>query len=188
MRRIYLDVDDTLSDFRAAAIAGGVPPWTGTWYTEPRETWGPEQLEIDRLTMEIMHKEEFWQNMPVHSGAWKVLELAKEIGDAHLLTATPRDMDAAGKAKVAAWKMDYCKRVFSLPEEKIIVCERKDKILHAPPCEHGMPILVDDALKNCVEWANHGGYSILHRDMPSTWMILCEIRANHMTGDIPNFD
>ncbi len=184
-RRIYLDVDDTLADFRAAAIAGGVPPWTGTWYTEPRETWDSEQLKIDKMTMDLMHQPEFWRTMPMTEGAEHLIRIASFHGEVHLLTALPRDMGPEAKGMVRLEKMEYCKKAFGLHPSRIIICERKDKVLYARRSRSyvdPMPILVDDALQNCAEWASAGGYAIHHKhNMRETIQALveaCEVETD----------
>lgn len=158
--RIYLDVDDTLAAFRQHAIDNGVPPWTGSWYTAPRDTWTDEQRFIQDKTNELMRTAEFWETMPIVTGAHELIAAASFKGPVCLLTAVPSSLkgepdviDMVRRVKTAfAWQKLH------VPPENVLVVERHEKELFAfDQFERRSNVLIDDALTTCQAWANAGG-------------------------------
>ncbi len=164
--KFYIDVDDTLADFRGHAIACGVPAWTGTWYTTPRETWTEEQHAIQAKTCEVMEREDFWLNLPVLPGAFELISACAVRGETFLLTAYPsicpdKEMVLAAKLKWGVSKLHF-------PLDRIVVCDRPNKIRHAVSGASsvsaiGKPnVLIDDAEQNVQEWVAAGGVAVHH--------------------------
>lgn len=167
--KFYIDMDDTVADFRAHAIASGVPPWSGTWYTQPRETWTQEQCDIQDRTNEIMLDPSFWLTMPVMDGAFELVAACAARGETFFLSAYPRT--CPDRAMVERVKKTWADVRMHFPPERVIVCNREDKIKYATRRieiavdEFGTypNLLIDDAEKNCDEWTAAGGHSILYR-------------------------
>lgn len=170
-RKFYIDMDDTLANFREHAIACGVPPWSGTWYATDPATWTPEQHEIQRHTNEIMEDANFWMNMPVIAGSFDMLAACATRGETYLLTAYPRT--CPDKPMVARCKVAWAEMMLHFPGERVIVCERAEKIKYATTGvmdDDGAwdplarpNILIDDADKNCEEWRGAGGVALHYR-------------------------
>lgn len=160
--RIFLDVDDTLALFRQHAVDCGVPPWSGSWYTTPRSGWTEEQGFIQDRTNDLMRTPEFWATMPVAPLAHELIAAASFHGPVSLLTALPSALieepdviEMVRRAKIQfAWKRLH------VPPERVIVCERREKMLYAfDHFERRSSVLVDDAASTCEEWAEAGGFS-----------------------------
>lgn len=178
MLKLYLDVDDTLADFRRQNMARGCPPWEGTWYTQPPSTWTPEQKEIDRITCANMMHREFWSEMPVAAGCFEIIAAAAARAEVYLLTALPRMLPEETQRMISFEKFAWCERVLHFPSARVIVCPRADKIKYAckgfmdeDGCWHPRAnpnVLVDDAVQNCEEWSAAGGHAIHHTGFEST--------------------
>ena len=177
MTKFYIDVDDTLADFQSYAIERGIPPWTGTWYTNCPTTWTDEQRDIQARTNALMESEDFWANIPLMPGAFEILTAAAMRGETYLLTAYPRT--CPDKEMVKRVKIEWAVRNLHFPADRVIVCDRPDKTKYATTREAYMAttdvlggrslvdsvspnVLVDDAAKNCEEWAEAGGVAILY--------------------------
>ena len=166
---IYLDIDDTLGDFRSHAIHLGVPTWTGSWYTTDPELWTQEQKDIQKATTAVMSREDFWLTMPTVDHAHELIATAATHAETYLLTAMPsfalaaKDLDMQKMIRKA--KMKYATETLHFPARKVIICKRKDKANYATIHafgDNGRNILVDDAEQNSIEWSDAGGISILH--------------------------
>lgn len=171
--RIFLDVDDTLADFSAACIERGVPRWTGTWYTTPRDTWSAEQKAINDATCVLMDRDDFWPNIPVAPGAFEIMAAAALRGEVYLLTALPGHAltDPLKCKRIERQKLEYAERVLHVPRQRVIVCERAEKKTYA--VVHGeLSVLVDDAEQNCAEWSRAGGLALHHADYENTVRVL----------------
>lgn len=165
MTTIYLDVDDTLGDFRGHAIDLGVPPWEGSWYTTDPATWTQEQKDIQAATNDLMRRDSFWLTMPVTPGAHELIAAAFARADTYLLTALPSfAKDEETQNMIRRVKLEYARNTLHIPEARVIICQRKDKVNYA--VQHGFDgernLLVDDAAQNVYEWSDAGGVAIHH--------------------------
>lgn len=162
---IYLDVDDTLGNFRDHAVSLGVPPWSGTWYTQDPSTWSDEQKFIQQATNDLMRTESFWLTMPLHDGAHELISAAASRAETFFLTALPSfAKDEATQKMIRQAKLEYCVSKLHFPASRVIICQRKDKVEYAIRRDGASNLLVDDAAQNCAEWRAHGGFAIHHRD------------------------
>lgn len=158
--RIYLDVDDTLAQFREHAVANGVPRWTGSWYTTSRDGWTDEQKHIQERTNELMRSQEFWETMPVWDRAHELIAASSFKGRTYLLTATPSSL--AGEPDVIDMvrrvKTQWAWQKLHVPPDNVIVCARHEKLRYAydPFAQHAN-MLIDDATQTCSEWIAAGG-------------------------------
>lgn len=178
--KIFLDVDDTLADFRGHAIAQGVPPWTGSWYTTDPATWTQEQKDIQAATNAMMMREEFWLTMPTTEHAHELIGAAFSRGETYLLTALPSfAKDENLQLMIRRAKTIYARDVLHIPAPSVIICQRKDKVKYARSLSGLRPanLLVDDATQNCAEWADAGGIPILHRTVRESVAALKEAFA-----------
>lgn len=166
--KIFVDVDDTLADFKAHAIARGIPPWTGTWYTQHPDTWTEEQKGIQAATVAMMESDDFWPAIPVKDGANMLLGacmMAVGRESVFLLTAFPRNVRPDVLPTIEIQKKAYCLAHFEIPPDRTIVCDRHEKIIHAVDrtWDGVKPhVLIDDAIQNCEEWRAAGGLAILY--------------------------
>lgn len=167
--KIYLDVDDTLADFRNHAVARGVPTWEGSWYTTDPSTWTEEQKAIQAATNAQMRLEDFWLSMPLATGAHELIAAAAIRGDVYLLTALPSF--AKGEPEVSAMiynaKLEYAKTKLHFPMGRTIICARSEKVRYAAGLSRDgefltQNVLVDDASQNCREWIDANGIAIHH--------------------------
>jgi len=162
---IFLDVDDTLGDFRGHAIDLGVPPWEGSWYTTDPATWTQEQKDIQKATNDIMRKESFWLTMPVTPGAHELIAAAFTRDETYLLTALPSfAKDKETQDMIRGVKLEYARNTLHIPKERVIICQRKDKVDYAVQHDYDNEpnLLVDDAAQNVSEWNAGGGIAIHH--------------------------
>lgn len=162
---IYLDVDDTLADFREHAVARGVPRWEGSWYTTDPATWTQEQKDIQARTNEEMSKPDFWLTMPPAPGAFELIAASRQRTDeVYLLTAMPSFAKTDElRTMIYGAKMQYAVDRLHMPPQRTIVCARADKVNYATRFHTGeQNVLVDDAHQNVREWIDANGIAIHH--------------------------
>lgn len=178
---IYLDVDDTLADFREHAVALGVPRWECSWYTTDPATWTQEQKDIQQATNDLMTRRDFWLTMPVAPGAFELIAAAASRARTSLLTAMPSFSNGFPELQdmIRKAKLEYAHDVLHFPTERVIICPRahkvsfarvllRDNVREGPAYQNNL--LVDDAEQNVDEWCAAGGNAIHHKigDMAST--------------------
>lgn len=158
--RIYIDIDDTLAQFREHAVDFGVPRWEGSWYTTDRAAWTPRQCAIQDATNELMRKREFWSTMPVWPGAHELIAAASFHGAVSLLTALPTSLKDEPEMldMVRRAKIQYAWQRLHVPPERVLVVNRADKVRYAfNPFTSRSNLLIDDAAQNVKEWTEAGG-------------------------------
>ena len=156
---IYLDMDDVVADWHAAAQDFLKMRWVKEHERLPQADW-------DR----IKHHSRFYRDLPLKDGAqdlvaWCVAAQQKGTTDrVYFLTALPHDysMPWAAQDKVW-WANDYFPGipVFFGPFSQ-------DKWRH---CEPG-DVLIDDRTSNCEEWISAGGQAHIYRSWPEckSWL------------------
>lgn len=173
--RIFIDADDTLNDFREYCVSRGVPRWSGSWYTTPRDTWTPEQIAIQGATNDLMSRLDFWTQIPVRKGAFELLHAAQQRGEVYMLTAYPSSVPRSMWALIEEQKRYWAQEALHFDPGRVIVCERARKVEYATSDPSGlMPVygrsgpnlLIDDAAQNVAEWEAAGGKAI-HFDAES---------------------
>lgn len=156
--RIYIDVDDTLAYFRKYAIERGVPAWSGTWYTTPREGWTQEQCAIQDATNTLMERDDFWPNLPVVDGSHELISAAQFVGPTYLLTAMPRGVRPELHDSVKRQKVQWAWQKLHVPPERVLVVPREAKARFAfDHFEGRQNLLIDDAHQNVEEWVAADG-------------------------------
>lgn len=153
--RTFIDVDDTLAAFRQHAIANGVPPWEGSWYTTSRGGWTEEQKFTQDRINGLMRQEDFWMTMPLVPGAHELISAASFHGPVTLLTALPFALsgEPAMLGMIRRAKRAYCWQRLHVPPESVIIVNRREKVLYAfDQYEKRGNVLIDDAEQTCAEW------------------------------------
>ena len=152
MKQLFLDLDGVFADFNK-----GVKNITG------RE---PNNLPTWRLWSSINKKEDFWISLEPFNHASSFIESLKKYNPI-ILTGLP----SSKKDLVSEHKREWVEK--HLGDYEVITCLSKDKHLHM---KNPGDVLLDDNIKNCTNWNNNGGVSILF-DYPKRSIdeILCEI-------------
>lgn len=157
IRKLFLDKDGVLADFHGELRARGLG--TGiSYYFKPASEWTPEQVEEQRNIQAVMDEPGMWLKLQPCPGAEALWNYATRF-DRFVLTALPHI--SADPARVEREKRLWIPQTFGyIPSQRIIVCQRPEKIKHAAPGH----VLVDDLPINCEEWERAGGTAILHTD------------------------
>lgn len=157
--RIYLDLDDTLVDFKQGCLNAGVPDYERGFYHKPRETWSQHILDnVAEQQMTLMRQREFWQSLPLMPRAHELMSACSQRGDTYLLTATPHGFTDDEAELVRRAKVQYAWQVLHVPPERIIVCVREQKTRYAyDTFNNSQNLLIDDAERNCREWIDANG-------------------------------
>lgn len=174
--KIYIDVDDTLGDFREHCVARGVPRWEGSWYTTSKATWADEQHAIQAAANAEMEKEDFWLTMPLAPRAMEIVYGAGElVGEKNvfLLTALPAGVNPTLWPRIREHKVRWSWHELLFPTNRIIVCPRHDKARYAVDLHiERQNLLIDDAEQNCEEWIAASGLAHHHTDPEGTLAFL----------------
>lgn len=101
----------------------------------------------------VKSKPDFWENLPMMPGARHLWNVIKPYNP-HVLSAFATWDKANSKRGKVIWAARYLR----IPETKIILVEREDKVKYAGPNN----ILIDDYDTNIKEWEAHGGIGIQH--------------------------
>lgn len=168
-KSIFIDIDDTLGDFRRQARGWGVPTWEGSFYTECFSKWTPEQVDIQNKTNEAMRDLLFWLTMPLAEDALELIAACSARcygGGVFLLTAVPAALSLEEQTTIKALKTEWAEEFLHFPAGRVIVCPRAGKKKYAAPTA----LLIDDAQRNCAEWiaAHRGSQAILHKNCKSS--------------------
>jgi 5'(3')-deoxyribonucleotidase len=149
--KIYLDMDDVVADWIAAARAVINRSWE---YGEriPDAEWD-----------KVKAKQRFYRDLPIKPGAHELVQRCRDAvasGSASglfFLTALPHGYSVPYASQDKVW---WAHERF--PDIPVFFGPFSfDKYKH---CEPG-DILIDDRTSNCVEWENAGGHSHIYR----TW-------------------
>jgi 5' nucleotidase, deoxy (Pyrimidine), cytosolic type C protein (NT5C) len=149
---IYLDMDDVVADWHAAAQDFLKMRWHKEAERIPQEDW-------DRIKM----NSRFYYELPLREHAEEIVQYCRDLLAAgkieglYFLTALPRnnDMQWAVYDKVL-WAQE------NFPGIPVFIGPySNDKWRHCRPGD----ILIDDRTSNCMEWANAGGLSHIYK----TW-------------------
>lgn len=151
MSKVYLDMDDTLVDFR-----GGLAKFNITheryFHMTPRSQWTPLQKKLDKVTVDCMNTPNFFRNLPLIDGA---IDLWKTAKHPYILTAWPKT--CLDRERVKREKREWLYDNFGeVSDDRFIYCAREDKAKYAPG-----NILVDDMVANIEAWEKAGGIGIL---------------------------
>lgn len=146
MRKIYLDLDGVMADFDRYFI----------------ELFGvsSDTLDDNTLWKWINNHGNFFNNLPLCEGA---IDFFNEIKhhDVSILTACPKTNYAVAAVQKRAWVYRHLS-----PDVTVIPMlggKNKCLFMHSPG-----DVLIDDFEKNCIPWAEHGGFAIHHKNFDST--------------------
>ena len=151
--KIYLDMDDVVADWHAAAQETLKLRWDKNGERIPQEEW-------DKIKAELR----FYRTLPLKPGAKELVEYCRNLvatgqaDDLMFLTALPRDYSMPYAANDKVW---WAHEQF--PGIPVFLGPfSHDKWRH---CEPG-DILIDDRHSNCNEWRNAGGQSHIYKEWP----------------------
>lgn len=137
MKQLFLDLDGVFADFNK-----GVKSITGK---------DPDNIPSWRLWSSINKKDDFWISLEPFDHASSFIESLK-IYNPIILTGLP----ASKKEEVSDQKTRWVEK--HLGDYLVITCASKDKHLFMK--NHG-DVLLDDNLKNCINWEENYGKAIL---------------------------
>lgn len=161
---VFLDMDGVLVD-----LARGFKNITGYPLS-----WGLEKKIGKQKYWNPIHeaRPNFWSGLPKMDGADVMVESIVghvSLDKVHILSAVFNDHEECEDEK-RIWVADNT----PIQSQNVNIVQRREKRDYAT--SNGVPnILVDDMEKNCVEWVEAGGISILHTCPVSTVETLAEI-------------
>lgn len=142
---ILLDCDGVLADYCRA-----VHEWIGIPY-KPWTSWdGHEEHGIARDKLfEIAQFVSFWKEMPVMSGAKKLLAGLQKIGQVYICTAAVSNPNALYGRAV------WLKEQLNIDLDRVIFARHKHVFAHKGS------LLIDDHVENVEAFRGRGGQAIL---------------------------
>lgn len=144
--RIYLDLDGVMADFDKYFL----------------DTFGVESHKLDDPTLWklINGHENFFLNLPLMEGALDFFRSIEHL-PVSILTACPKSNYTSAAMQKRRWVYKHLsKDVTVIP---MMGGKNKCLFMHAPG-----DVLIDDFEKNCIPWAEHGGFAIHHKDFETT--------------------
>jgi 5'(3')-deoxyribonucleotidase len=167
--KIYIDMDDVVADWHAAAEQFLKMRWSKDNERIPQQDW-------DR----IKHDSHFYRNLPLKEDAKTLVEYctdAVKIGLAegvYFLTALPHDYSMPYTAQDKVWWANE-----HFPGVPVFFGPfSHDKYRHCRPGD----ILIDDRTSNCEEWIAAGGRAHIYRIWPACEYWLEEQILNKRIG------
>lgn len=144
--RLYIDLDGVMADFDKYFL----------------EEFGVESSKLDDPTLWkwINGHGNFFINLPLCEGALDFFKSVEHMNPT-ILTACPKSNYAVAAVQKRQW-------VYKHLSEDITVIpmmggKNKCLFMHSPG-----DILIDDFEKNCIPWAEHGGFAIHHKNFEET--------------------
>lgn len=166
--RLYLDMDGVLCHFdkRAMSLWTELKPDESGWYDIEKHHW--EMIEHDTA---------FWSDMEWQPGGRELWAAAQNM-DPWLLSA----YNPAVMRSTVIGKMDWINKELQIPTWKAKFCMREDKQHFARHPSGQRNVIVEDNMKNCVEWEKAGGIAIFHKhtDTDSTIKHLHAINSRQL--------
>ena len=160
MTRIYLDCDGVMADFDEAAYR--------ILNMNPRRfeaAFGPHKFWQKLTRLEDGSPRGFFKSLDLMYDAMELYNAVSHL-DPIILTGAPKeDFELAKREKI-----EFAHEKFG-PDQKIIVCLSKDKVLYCQPGD----ILIDDWPKHKHIWEAAGGVWIDHRSAKYTIEALKEL-------------
>lgn len=155
---IYLDMDETLVNFLDGAdkvlTQFNKPVWRDTYWNQYTE------LEANNLRWNLMKQQPyFWRDLELMPGALDLWAFTKQYKPCVLSHATEYMIETC-KSEKLLW-LDKHLGINNLNEIHL-VDKRSDKQLYALNSNGRPNLLIDDYIKNCVDFRNSGGYAIQH--------------------------
>lgn len=150
---IYLDMDDVVANWHAAAEEFLKMRWNKDSERIPQEDWN-----------RLKHDSRFYLNLPLKEGAHELVQFCQEAvankkaDRLAFLTALPHDYSMPYAAQDKVWWAH--KHFTGIPV--FFGPFSFDKYRH---CQSG-DILIDDRTTNCIEWRDAGGRSHIYTNWP----------------------
>jgi 5'-nucleotidase len=146
MTRLYIDLDGVMADFDKYFL----------------EAFGIESHKLDDPTLWkwINGHGNFFSNLPLMPGALEFFR-SVEYMNPTILTACPKSNYTVAAVQKRQWVYKHLS-----PDVTVIPMmggKNKCLFMHSPG-----DVLIDDFEKNCIPWAEHGGFAIHHKDFETT--------------------
>ena len=153
---IFFDLDQTLGQFMEHS-EDSLRKLLGTTSLSSKMSSTEFSEKFNKLKHNIPKVPNFWETIPVIPGATKMVQFAQEkFGKSNVkILSAYAEWD---KRSIVA-KPRWAQRHFGIPENQVIVCKRHEKQEYSGPSK----VLVDDYIKNIVEWKKAGGLGIHYR-------------------------
>lgn len=148
---IYVDIDGVLADFY-----GGVRKLTGKEFS--KESYS----EIEKV-------DQFFYNLDILPEAKRYMCSLVFNTNVQILGAIPLPT-----GKLISAQRDKVEWIHTNISPSLQVNIVQDWSFKKYFCSGDHDILIDDSERNVKDWTDSGGYSILHKDWPSTWKQLKE--------------
>ena len=144
--RIYLDLDGVMADFDKYFL----------------DTFGIESHKLDDPTLWklINGHENFFLNLPLMEGALDFFRSIEHL-PVSILTACPKSNYTSAAMQKRQWVYKHLST--EVPVIPMLGGKNKCLFMHSPG-----DVLIDDFEKNCIPWAEHGGFAIHHKNFKST--------------------
>lgn len=144
--RLYIDLDGVMADFDKYFL----------------QEFGVESNKLDDPTLWkwINSHGNFFLNLPLMEGALQFFRSVEHMNPT-ILTACPKSNYTVAAVQKRQWVYKHLS-----PDVTVIPMmggKNKCLFMHAPG-----DILIDDFEKNCIPWAEHGGFAICHKDFVTT--------------------
>lgn len=146
MTRIYIDLDGVMADFDKYFF----------------DTFGVESHKLDDPTLWkwINGHGNFFRNLPLMPGALDFFKSVEHLNPT-ILTACPKTNYAVAAVQKRQWVYEHLsKDITVIP---MLGGKNKCLFMHSPG-----DVLIDDFEKNCIPWAEHGGFAIHHKNFKTT--------------------
>ena len=128
-----------------------------------RPFMGAKAAGLDKWGM-IAKNLDFWGSLPWEPGGQELWNYIKPF-EPHILSAYPKDDKNSPEGK----RLWIKKHLGNIPDHRINLVMREDKKRFAKSGADGTPnTLIDDYVKNCIEWRQAGGYAVQHLGTKST--------------------
>jgi hypothetical protein len=161
---IYLDMDDVVADWHAAAQEFLKKRWIKETERIPQDEWDS-----------IKQNSRFYLDLPLKEGAHDLVAFCLNLvskgqaSEVRFLTALPHDNSMPWAAQDKVW---WAHRHFEgIPV--FLGPFSHDKWRHCQPGD----ILIDDRVSNCNEWRNAGGQSHIYKEWPE-----CKVWLENIFG------
>jgi len=153
---IYLDMDGTIVDWEKGAnkelVSAGYPEWNDPYW---KKTYGNKADDVARWNI-INKNPKFWEQLEFFDDGLKIWNFVKKYRPS-ILSACGALTKNCEKGKMNWIRMNLEPSRYI---NKIHLVNRADKKKYAVDKAGNKTILIDDYIKNCVEYENAGGIAI----------------------------
>lgn len=156
-KNIFIDLDGVLSNFELGVENLG--------FNLEKIMNSNDNKKKGFLWATIRKNPQFWGELELLNDAMELWNYF-ESQNPFILTGIPATFGKEDFEKVKFQKINWVKKHFSIPEERIICCITSKKPSYIEINSHN--ILIDDTTKNISNWVNAGGIGIIHKNSHKT--------------------